>query len=220
MFGFFPLILATKVGIILFTFQRTSLLFTILSFFFPVFGAPSNYLFPFRTESSKAAAVTIVLPQGIAKIAQGRDFLWIGDIIQAKKLAIMADVERIRRAIGEWKYFRAHPQEVGEELEAWVVAVVEGWKRGYEIAVVNDTEAELFEAGQAIDITSFSAQEIETQGRPSSVPESNWREAALLFLEGEAEKVATVGDLLWIEVTELSETGRAFFAFDVMEDEG
>jgi len=75
MFGFFPLILATKVGSILFTFQRTSLLFTILSFFFPVFGAPSNYLFPFRTESSKAAAVTIVLPQGIAKIAQGRDFL-------------------------------------------------------------------------------------------------------------------------------------------------
>ncbi len=45
-----------------------------------VFGALSNHLFlaslrrsgPFRTESLKAAAVTIVFPKGTAKIARGR----------------------------------------------------------------------------------------------------------------------------------------------------
>jgi len=129
----------------------------------------------------------------------------------------MPDIERLRRAFGEWEYYKERPQDVGQEVDAWIEAIVEGWKRGYEIAVVNDTEAELFEAGQAVDITSYSAEDISPEGGPSVIQESDWREAALHFLEGEVEKIVTEGDLIWIESDTLSGTNNAMNAFDELD---
>ena len=114
----------------------------------------------------------------------------------------MTDIERIRRAIGQWKYFREHPQEIDEEIEGWVESVTKAWKNGYQVVVLDKATVEQIGEGHSVDINGFLTSN--RQGRPEWLAEPEWREFALRFLEWESEKISSLGDILFIKVNENS----------------
>ena len=131
----------------------------------------------------------------------------------------MANVEGIRQAFGNLEYFRQNPHEINEEVEDWVDAIIEGWKRGYEVAVVDEVTAAMIKAGQTVDVASVGVYDLKTEKRLSEIPESELREGALQLLEDQVEKLAVNSHLLWTEADETSGETEAFFAFDVLEEE-
>ena len=132
----------------------------------------------------------------------------------------MADIERIRRAFGQLEYYRQHPQEIDRGIDDGVEIVTGAWKQGYHVVVVDQNTVRQFEAGQSVDVEGIVANEFHSNTRPEGISESQWRDVALQFLEMEAEKIATLGDLLLIKVNEA--TGiieEAIFASSLSEEE-
>ncbi|OGY16511.1 MAG: hypothetical protein A2785_02865 [Candidatus Chisholmbacteria bacterium RIFCSPHIGHO2_01_FULL_49_18] len=128
----------------------------------------------------------------------------------------MADVERIRRAIGEWPYFRDNPQDIEGEVENWIEAIVVGVRDGYQIVIINGEAAEELGNGSTITIPEAHQVSIELPVEdPSQLTDSALRDCALHMLEAASETLKDTGsEVMWLKYNEQAGRWDAISAFD------
>lgn len=128
----------------------------------------------------------------------------------------MANLERIRSAIRRSRrFFREEPQEVDAEIEDLVLVIVGIWKLGYGVAIVDSDSAESIRSGRGPDVDVWDP---DLRMSPSASSESDWREAALTFLEESAREMGEIDDLLFVDRAGESGSSRdSILASDLLD---